>query len=326
MTSDRVQSVRNGWTNALRAEVLRAADRDSGTPELRRELPKIAAVGVWISSYADADGGGAYPSRETLARLAGCSPETVTRAVRVLAAVGMLRRKRRPNSSAVYQLLMPLGRPDWAKHLHLFTDTRQRRAHAKKQREAAESKPGEQARTASMDAVRTASAPGVPDSVHGRSPEGADSVHGRPRTASMDAFRTASMDAPTSSFPTCGRDPLPDHEMADAEPQPQDARDLAPENDDSPLADEEDQPPLRGLPSPPLGSRARRAAAPRQSPLLASVPTDYEQLRRDADADPGLVRRAVAELGSREATTIYGWRRVASVLNHPDDQTGTDGT
>jgi hypothetical protein len=53
--SDRVQSVRNAWTNALRAEVLRVGRT---IPEVAR----VAAVGMWIATYTDADGSNAFPA------------------------------------------------------------------------------------------------------------------------------------------------------------------------------------------------------------------------------------------------------------------------
>ncbi|PVE04625.1 helix-turn-helix domain-containing protein [Streptomyces scopuliridis] len=246
-SSDRVQTVRNAWINALRAEVLR-----DGVPA---ELPRIANVGVWIATYADADGGGAFPSRETLGTLAGCAQETVTRCVKVLMAVGMLARRRRPNASSVYQLLIPVSRPDWAAHIHLYTDTRQRKAHAAKKAEQITDvvrKTTSTVRTASVDADRTASMDCVPDSVHGgRSeppPEGPDSVHGRPRTASMDAFRTASMAGPYQYNHPYGVDPDPDHNMAEPEPQPQVRAGARGENDSSPqppaTTSTSDEPPL----------------------------------------------------------------------------------
>lgn len=233
----RTQSVRNAWTNALRAEVLRVHTLD---------MAKVAGVGSWIATYADADGGGAFPSRETLATLAGCSPEAVTRAVKVLVAVGMLARKRRPNAPTMYQLMMPLGRPDWAVHMHLYSDTRQRSWNAEKKRLAEKEAA---ARTASVDAVRTASALNVPDSVHGRGPNDPDSVHGRPRTASADGIRTASTDAPTNTdLPTVGT-PFPDQDAADDQPQPQVAREQAAANDLDPCEGHAraDPPPLTGL-------------------------------------------------------------------------------
>ena len=217
-TDDRVQSVRNAWTNALRAEVLRVGRR---IPEVAR----VVTVGMWIATYADADGSNAFPARDTLATLAGCSQETVTRAVKVLMGVGVLTRKRRPNTSAMYQLLMQLGGGlDWETHIHHMTDTRQRKAYAKKKADQL----AEATRTASTDAVENPS-----DSVRGRVPDSVraggseltnpdpDSVHGRPRTASVDAFRTASVAGAYQYIPTSGRDPIPDHNLAGLSPQPQ---------------------------------------------------------------------------------------------------------
>lgn len=212
-----MQWVNTAWINAMRDEVLRVA-RDF--PEVAR----VVVIGVWIATFAEKDGGNAYPSRETLATLAGCSQETVTRAVRVLMGVGVLERKRRPNTSAMYQLLMPLGRGlPWAAHIHHMTETRQRKAYAKKKAEGFI-----QDRKASTDAVHSPS-----DSDDGRLPERVrvggsepttetpDSVHGRPRIATTDAFRTATTDAPTKPTPTSGRDHHPDHTHAEPSPQPQ---------------------------------------------------------------------------------------------------------
>ncbi|WP_327123732.1 hypothetical protein [Streptomyces sp. NBC_01727] len=221
-TTEHKQAFRTAWINAMRAEVLRVGKR---IPEVAR----IANVGVWIATYTDADGSNAFPGRETLAVLAGCSPETVTRAVKVMAGVGALARKRRPNSSSMYQLLptvlLPGGLP-WEEHLHHYTDTRQRKAHARKKAEDA----AKVARNASTDAVREEApveADGVhgrvPDSVHGggseASAEDSDSVHGRPRTASVDAFRTASMAGVYKVPPTSGRDPRTDKELVGLSPQ-----------------------------------------------------------------------------------------------------------
>ncbi|GAA2838212.1 hypothetical protein GCM10010505_71800 [Kitasatospora aburaviensis] len=226
----RVQSVRNAWINALRNETLRVANRDQA---------RVAQVGHWIATYADADGGNAWPSRETLAVLCGCTTETVTRAVAVLVAVGILAKRRRPNAPQTYQLLMPTGqRLDWAAHMPLFTETRQKRAH--KAKKAREMEAVLSAGTASTDAVRTASTDCVPDSVRGgvsgqrpwTPSEVSDSVHGRPRTASVDAVRTASVAGGTST-PTSGRDPHNDPDMADDQPQPQVRAGARPENDQS---------------------------------------------------------------------------------------------
>lgn len=302
--SDRVQSVRNGWTNMLRAEVL-ASDLP--------DLPRVTAVGVWLATFADADGGNAFPSRETLARLAGCSVDTVTAAVNVLMHVGVLVRRRRPNKSAVYQLLLPMESPDWAAHMHLLTDTRQRRAHAaKKKRDA---KALAESRTASVDAVRKASVAGVPDSVRGggtnSSAETPESVRGRPPTASTDAVRKASVAGVDHNPSTYGRDPLPDEDAAGLSPQPQvagaredEGTTSSPEQPDTP---EQDAPALHALPTPP-GTQAKSGG---QRPLLLAVrmaaslaPKDRAALRRDATPDE--IRRAITELGRQEAIALYG--------------------
>ncbi|MFE4697254.1 helix-turn-helix domain-containing protein [Streptomyces sp. NPDC056738] len=218
---DRVQSARNAWVNALRAETLRVGRR---IPEVAR----VATVGMWIATYADADGSNAFPGRDTLATLSGCSQETVTRAVKVLMGVGLLARRRRPNASSMYQLLMPLGGGvDWAPHMHHMTDTRQRKAHAKKKAADIAQALGE-SRTASTDAVENPSDSVrgyVPDSVRSGGSElsrqDPDRVHGRPRKASVDAVRTASVAGVYQYTPTSGRDPIPDHTLAGLSPQPQ---------------------------------------------------------------------------------------------------------
>ena len=215
----RVQSVRNAWTNALRAEVLRLD---------RADLAKVATVGTWIASYADADGGRSWPSRETLATLAGCSTESVTRAIRVMVGVGILSTRRRPNSTAVYQLLMPLGPLDWTPHLDEYGKTRQRLAHAKKKAKDAATAEASAPRTASTDAIRNTVHGRGPDSVHGgvseTSDQAPDRVHGRPRTASTDAIRTASMDAPTSTYLPTVDTPSADTTRFGPRPQPPVAR------------------------------------------------------------------------------------------------------
>lgn len=223
-TDDRVQSARNAWVNALRAEVLRVGRR---IPEVAR----VATVGMWIASYADADGSNSFPGRDTLATLSGCSVETVTNATRVLMGVGLLGRKRRPNASSMYQLLMPLGSGlDWAPHMHHMTNTRQRRDYAKKK--AAEIAKAMEERTASTDAVENPVDDDA-DSVHRRVPDSVrsggsepsdqdpDSVRGRPRKTSVDAVRAASVAGVYQYIPTFGRDPLPDKDMAGLSPQVQ---------------------------------------------------------------------------------------------------------
>lgn len=221
-TTGHTQAPRTAWINAMRSEVLRVGKR---IPEVAR----VVHVGVWIATYADADGGNAFPGRDTLACLAGCSQESVTRCVKVLIGVGALKRRRRPNASSVYELVpevfLPGGLP-WEEHMHHYTDTRQRKAHAKKKAEEA-AEAAEAARIASMDAIRE-----DPDGVHGRRPDsvhdggsgsrktGPDRVHGRPRKASVDAVRTASTAGVYKDSSTSGRDPHRDKDGAGHSPQP----------------------------------------------------------------------------------------------------------
>jgi DNA-binding transcriptional MocR family regulator len=230
----------------MRNEVLRV-----GTAELAR----VVAVGVWIATYADADGSSAFPGRDTLARLAGCSKETVTRAVNVLVAAGVLQRKRRPNQSSLFQLLIPTERPDWAAHMHLYTETRQKAYRRRQQAEEAAERAGKAARKASQDAIRKASQDAhretrkaspsnLPESVAGRSPDDPEGVPGRPRKASQDASRKASPAGAYQYTPTYGRDPGRDQEMAELEPQPQVVAPEPGENDHSAQQDP-DGPALR---------------------------------------------------------------------------------
>ncbi|MFD0572677.1 hypothetical protein ACFQ0T_29990 [Kitasatospora gansuensis] len=209
---DRIQSVRNAWINALRDETLRIR-----TPEMAR----VAHVGHMIATYADADGGNAFPGQDTLAALVGGTDEAVARAVKVLVAVGVLRQKRRPNASAMYQLLMPVGRQlDWETHMHLYTETRQKRA-----REAQKARIAEElmaSRTPSQDGIRTPSQAGFPDTVLGgvsgsrprTGSDGPEPVLGRPRNPSQDGFRTPSQAGVPVHLPTVGTQRTTTHRSA----------------------------------------------------------------------------------------------------------------
>ncbi|MDN3056906.1 hypothetical protein PH213_20595 [Streptomyces sp. SRF1] len=293
-TPEHTQAPRTAWINAMRAEVLRVGKR---IPEVAR----VVAVGVWIATYADADGTNAFPGRETLACLAGCSQETVTRSVKVLVGVGVLQRKRRPNASAMYVLLHPTGPLPWEEHLHHYTQTRQRKAHARKKAEAL-------ARKASMDAVRTASTAGVPDSVHDGGSDldarGPDSVHGRPRTASTDAFRTASTAGPYKCPPTYGRDPRIDKERVADSPQPPVRAGARGDEKQSPSRQQPEDKPVKrcigGCGQPLLradrdrchGCQKRAEGAPErpqqpvQGAFLMSVPSGTSPARPDAPGAP----------------------------------------
>lgn len=214
MSTDRVQTVRNAWINRVRDEALRMH---------RPEVSKIFHIGMVIATYADADGSNAFPSTATIAAVAGCTEETVTRCVKVLIAVGLLERKRRPNKSAMYQLLIPLGRPDWLAHLHLYTDTRQaRRKKAEKEKEMAEllAAADETSRKPFQDGIRNPFPTGVPEPV----PAGGSEEPGtRSGTVSGPVLERVPEPVPAGGYqypPTSGRDPQPDHDVPELEPQP----------------------------------------------------------------------------------------------------------
>ncbi|MFC8008890.1 helix-turn-helix domain-containing protein [Streptomyces cinereoruber] len=216
--SDHVQSVRNAWINRLRDEALRAR---------RPEVSKAAHIGILIATYADADGSRAFPSKETLAAIAGVSEDTITRCVRLLMAADLLGRRRRPNQSSMYQLLIPTARIDWTEHLHVWGETRQAKARRKAkaaeiaallaEREAAEEG------NPPPDMVRNPSAAGVPEPVPGG---GSETSGTRPRTGTDTVPGRVPEPVPGGGLPvppTCGRDPGPDQTMAAVPPQPQDA-------------------------------------------------------------------------------------------------------
>ncbi|MFE6719050.1 helix-turn-helix domain-containing protein [Streptomyces albidoflavus] len=206
---DHPQSPRNAWINALRNEALRVG---------RTEVSRCVHIGLLIATYADGDGGNAFPSARTLATVAGCSEETVGRCVKVLMAVGVLRRKRRPNRASVYQLVVPVARPDWDSHLHLYTDTRQarRRVAAKERELAAELATREPVR----DGVRKPFPAVGPDTV----PAGDSGPPGtRSGTPPAPVAERVSDTVPAGGDhfpPTCGGYPHPDHTQAPHSPQP----------------------------------------------------------------------------------------------------------
>lgn len=236
MSSERVQTVRNAWINRVRDEALRMR---------RPEVSKAAHIGVWIASYADADGGNAFPSGATLAAICGCTRETVSRCVRLLTAVGLLERRRRPNQTAVYQLVIPLQRPDWDAHMDVWGESRQAaRRRVEKEKEIAEratrSASGDDNRKASPDARQNGSE-GVPGGVSGMRPGTPTETPGRrPRTPPEDVPGRIPEGVPGGGdqyIPTSGRDPQPDHDMAEHSPKPQVGASARPEDKSSPQQD-----------------------------------------------------------------------------------------
>ncbi len=115
----RQQSVTNAWVQALKNEVYRARSKD---------VAAVARVGFMMATFANADGGSITAGQDRLAVLTGSSQETVSRAIRVLVALGVMECKRRPNKASEYRLLSPRGeRLDWSGCMPLYTETRQRR-------------------------------------------------------------------------------------------------------------------------------------------------------------------------------------------------------
>ncbi len=196
----------------------------------RTEVSKCVHIGVFIATYADADGTNAFPNGRTLAVIAGCGEETVTRCVRVLVAVGLLVRKRRPNQSSTYVLVLPLGKPvPWEEHLHLYTDTRQaRRKKDLKAKGVAGSfaEPGAGGgRNPLRNGVRESVAEPVAERVSEPVPAGGSEEPGtRCGTGADTVAERVPEPVPAGGDhnpPTCGRDPGLDHDGAEVVPRPQ---------------------------------------------------------------------------------------------------------
>ncbi|MYV64454.1 hypothetical protein GT043_00420 [Streptomyces sp. SID2131] len=314
--SDHVQSVRNAWINRVRDEALRTR---------RPEVSKAAHIGILIATYANADGSNAFPSYETLGAIAGMSEDTVTRCLRLLQAAELLVRRRRPNQSSVYQLLIPSARIDWNEHLHVWGETRQAKARRKAKADAVAALLAEQEGNPSPDAVRNPSPAGVPEPVPGG---GSESPGTRPRTGADTVPGRVPEPVPGGGLPippTCGRDPGPDQTMAAVPPQPQDAH-----------ASDADDAGLRLVPPPRGGRRTAPGhvqTAGSQRPLLLPVrglPADRRELTQEqkdavrAQATPELVRTAIEAEGIGQAIHLYGHRLVSEAM--ADDQTSTTGT
>ncbi|MGI3230593.1 hypothetical protein ACRJ4B_49915 [Streptomyces sp. GTA36] len=315
-SSEHVQTVRNAWINRVRDEALRMR---------RPEVSKCAQIGMLIATYADADGSNAFPSGATLGAIAGCTEETVTRCVKVLVAVGLLERKRRPNKSAMYRLIVPMKRPLWAPHLHLYTDTRQaKRKRELKEKEVAEAlaaREAEAARNPLQNGIRDPFQNGVAEPVPAGGSEESGTRSGTPSVPVAERVPEPVPAGGDQYIPTFGRDPDSDHNMADhlaQPPKPAGAR-------EAPDA----APGLRSVPGPPGGRATSKAEAPdgsSQRPLLLAVRSRAELSRDElaalrAAATPEEVRQAIAELGAGQASRLYGTRLVAQHL--PDTDTDT---
>lgn len=197
--NERVESVRSAWTRRLRQEALRMR---------RPEVSKIIHVGVIIATYADADGTNATMAVPTLAGVVGCSQETVTRAVRVLVAVGLMDRKRRPNRTATHTLLIPLGAVDWDAHLHLYTATRQRARRERILQEEVWRRLAEQDRADPSNPYCAAYWAANPDS-NWRPLSDPDWTPPTPTAVTAEPAGTPSADAIRNPFPTGVPEPVP---------------------------------------------------------------------------------------------------------------------
>lgn len=292
MSKDHVQTVRNAWINRVRDEALRMH---------RPEVSKAVQIGILIATYADADGSHAFPSAATLAAIAGCSEETVTRCVRLLMAVGLLMRKRRPNASAMYQLLIPTKRPEWEEHLHVWGTSRQARARQRaKAREMAEHLAEDTGRNPSGDGIRNPSAVKVPEPDRGRGPSPSGT---RPRTGAEPVPGRVPEPVPGGPYqytPTSGRDPDSDQETVELPPQPQVRAGARPAKDPDPA--------IRAMPEPQpdvprcavcggalairrSGRTGHERCADRppsavQPPLLLGVPSPQPEPEADAATQP----------------------------------------
>ncbi|MFE5140387.1 helix-turn-helix domain-containing protein [Streptomyces fagopyri] len=327
MTGERVQAPRTAWMNRMRAEVLRMR---------RLDVAKIVHVGWAIASFADSDGTNCHPGTDTIATIVGSGEETVSRAKKVLKALGVLTEKRRPNDNSEYLLHQPVGAAplDWEAHLYLYTDTRSaRRKKKEKEQELAahlakrEAELAEQ-RNPVQNGVRNPVRNGDQDSRNPFPPgvpEGPDPV---PAGGSEPPSQPPGTRSGTGSEPGAERVPEPvpagggqrvinkgpDKEGAGPGSWPS----LSPgEGPERQIASEEGetQPPLlAAVPEPPRRTRRKTApAGSTQPPLLISVPGQ-------TPPTPDEIQQTVSELGVAGAMRRYGRDLVLRELNNADSQ------
>ncbi|MGW1527565.1 helix-turn-helix domain-containing protein [Streptomyces sp. NPDC002159] len=325
-----VQAPRTAWMNALRDEALRIS---------RVDVSKVVHIGWVIASFTNSDGTNAFPSSATIAAIAGCSEETVTRARKVLKALDVLEEQRRPNASSVYSLKHPVGdgRLDWDAHMDLYTDTRQaRRKKEIKQKEVADYLAGQagEGRTPTQNGFRTPTRNGnqtprnpFPDGVPEPVPAGGS---GTPGNRSGTGRDTDAERVP-EPVPAGGvqRDSLlrredkgPDKDPAEVEPQPLNAR---------ASAEPEQGPALHSVPTPPGRARTAAPSAASQPPLLMAVQGPMQLTREEkadlrAAATPDHVRAAIAAYGRSHAVAMYGHALVLPHIAHPPTPGSSTGT
>lgn len=171
------QSVTSAWVQSIRREGIAMRNKD---------VARVVTVGVWLASFADADGTSVKPSQESIAALTGYSVETVSKCMKVLSAAGLLVGKRRPNRPTEYRLVPMMQRPDWDSILPVLSDSRHRDRH----RRAKEEKAADAVRAQVPDTVRAGSPDTVRAGVTNSPVTSPDTVRAQGRTAGAHAVRT----------------------------------------------------------------------------------------------------------------------------------------
>ncbi|MER8030650.1 hypothetical protein ABTZ78_17025 [Streptomyces bauhiniae] len=325
--SEPVQAPRTAWMNRMRAEALRMR---------RPDVSKVVHVGWVIASYADSDGTGAYPGNLTIGAIVGSAEETVTRAKAVLKALGVLVEKRRPNESTLYRLVPLTDALDWDAHLHLYTDTRQKRskqaAKAKKVAEhvaareaelAADRNPvqnGDRNLVQNGDrGSRNPFPPGVPEPGAERGPAASAGSEPVPAGGSEPGSPSSGTRSGTGAEPVPHRvpepvpagglqrssDKRPDKEGAGPGLRPPLAPGSGPEGQVSDGGKEKTR---LALAPAPRGRVRRTAAAPTTQPPLLIAITGY------APPAPEGIRRTLTDHGVPEALRRYGHELVLREL------------
>ncbi|MCX5285975.1 helix-turn-helix domain-containing protein [Streptomyces sp. NBC_00198] len=340
---EKVQAPRTAWMNRLRDEALRMR---------RPEVSQIVHIAWIIASYGDADGTNNYPGTDTIAAVAGCSEETVSRSKKVLKALGVLHEKRRPNTSSMYTLLtITTKQLDWEAHLHLYTNTRQARRKKKlKEQEIREHLDARAAADRDAERVPDPDAERGPDARNPFPSGGPEPVPaGGSETPGTRSGTGADRDAErvpepvpaggVQSFPYFVGDKGPDKDVLAAGDQPQDAgAHEAGKDGDSDSG--EAGPNLRSVPQARGRQRPARSGSPAQPPLLLSVPgsgcsaaeqpqtltppelTGEQKARLRDGATEGEIQAAVAAYGRAGAIELYGHVLVLPHLNDTS-QTGS---
>ncbi|MGW0800324.1 zinc finger domain-containing protein [Streptomyces sp. NPDC002692] len=323
MTGERVQAPRTAWMNRMRAEALRMN---------RNDVSKIVHVGWVIVSFANSDLTSCHPGTDTIATIVGCSEETVSRAKKVLKALGVLTEKRRPNDNSEYFFNLPVGNEqlDWEAHLHYYVNTRQ--AERKKKEKAKEIAAHLAKREAELAAQRNPVRNGFRNPVRNGDqesrnpfppgvPDGPEPV---PAGGSEPPSQTPGTRSGTGSEPGAERGPEPvpaggvqsfihkgpDKAAAGPGSWPSHSPGEGPERQIASEREEPQPPALAVVPQPPRSGRRARTAAATQPPLMLSVP--------GREPTPDEIRAALTEHGVTGAMRHYGRDLVMRELHAAD--------